>query len=391
MKTTIIGYGSRAPFVAVVMMLGMAPAAEDAIDPKRKANTIILDKVGVKNLRIETVTVGKQDFETTVFAIGRIEEIPANRSVLSSRISGHAVTVNVFQGDYVEKGQVLVEVKSRKAGIPGSPPAIVQLEAVQSGLVIDTHVRLGQPVEPESELLDISDRSQMWAVAKIPEKEAAGIAVGTRARIHIPALGDELIEATLTRFGIVADRAAGTVEGVFQIPNPEGLLRPGMRAEFSIITGSRKGVKSVPRTAVQGDPSKRVVFVKDFELKNAFVRTPVVLGEQNDRYVEILSIPNISGLFSADEVVTRGSYSLAFAGAGSISLKDALDAAHGHEHNEDGSEKNAAQKAVEEAESEGAASGGSKLSTPLLVYAGVITLLFLGAVQMLLTNRKAVA
>ncbi|MDA7523072.1 hypothetical protein N8535_01410, partial [bacterium] len=48
-----------------------------------------------------------------------------------------------------------------------------------------------------------------------------------------------------------------------------------------------------------------------------------------------------------DEVVTRGAYPLAFAGNGGISLKEALDAAHGHEHNEDGSEMTAAQKATE--------------------------------------------
>src|SRR5690606_14217382 len=48
-----------------------------------------------------------------------------------------------------------------------------------------------------------------------------------------------------------------------------------------------------------------------------------------------------------DEVVTRGSYSLGFAGAGGgPSLKEALDSAHGHEHNEDGSEMTADQKAA---------------------------------------------
>ena len=90
---------------------------------------------------------------------------------------------------------------------------------------------------------------------------------------------------------------------------------------------------AVPRSAIQGDASGRFVYVKDFELKNAFVKAPVVIGEQNERYVEIAS-----GLFPGDEVVTKGAYSLAFAGKGSVSLKEALDAAHGHPHNEDGSE-----------------------------------------------------
>lgn len=356
--------------------------AEEAVDPERAASIIILDENGARNLGIETVPVAERDFESTVFAIGRIEEIPGNRSVLSSRISGRAIRVHAFEGDHVEQGQVLVDVESRQ---PGDPPPVISLRAPQEGLIIASHVRVGQPVEPESELLDISERSEMWAVAKVPEKEASAIRVGTRARIRVPALGGDPIEATLARFGIMADREAGTVEGIFQIPNvPEGRLQPGMRAEFSIITGTRPGVMAVPRPALQGDPSKRVVFVKDFDLPNAFVRAPVQVGEQNDGYIEI-----VSGLFPGDDVVTRGAYSLGFAGGGSISLKEALDAAHGHEHNEDGSELPPEQKATSEEPANGHAHGGERLDAFVRIYAVVMTLLFICAAQLLWRKRKA--
>jgi hypothetical protein len=106
-----------------------------------------------------------------------------------------------------------------------------------------------------------------------------------------------------------------------------------MRAEFSIVLATRADVVTVPRSALQGDVANRFVYVKDFDLPHAFVKTPVVVGQGNERVVEI-----VSGLFPADEVVTQGAYSLAFAGGGSVSLKEALDAAHGHEHNPDGSE-----------------------------------------------------
>ena len=346
--------------VVATALANPAISAEEAISPERAANTIILDESGVQNLRIEMVEVEEQDFETTVFAIGRIEEIPANRSVLSSRISGRAVKVNAFEGDRVEKGQVLVEVESRQ---PGDPP----------------------PVEPDAEMLDISDRSEMWAIAKIPEKEAATMEVGTRARILVHAIGGEPIVAELTRFGIEADRKAGTVDGIFQIPNPDEKLQPGMRAEFAIITAVRSEVMAVPRSAVQGDPAKRVVYVKDFDLPNAFVRAPVVLGEQNDEFVEVLS-----GLFPGDEVVTSGSYSLGFAGGGSISLKEALDAAHGHEHAEDGSELTAEQIAARDAEHSASAAGGARQNHPILtIYAGLVSLLAIGALQLLWSRRNA--
>jgi len=307
----------------------------------RTDRTIILDAVGVQNLGIQTDWVDERDFKRSVFAIGRIEEIPSNHSVLSSRVAGRVIDIHAYEGDHVAAGDEVAVIETRQLG---DPPPTVTLKAPQGGLVTRSHIRLGQPVEPDAELMDFSDRSKVWAVAKIPEQAAADVSVDTLAHIRIPAL-DQVVDAKVIRFGVTADRDSGTVEAIFELDNADGRLRPGLRAEFSVITGGKSAVLAVPRESIQGDPSARVVFVKDFNLDNAYVRVPVVLGERNDQYVEVLQ-----GLFPGDEVVTKGAYSLMFAGGGQqMSLKEALDAAHGHEHNEDGSEITPEQKAKREA------------------------------------------
>ena len=347
-------------------------------------NMVILDENGIHNLGIQLVEAEEMEFETTVFTIGRIEDIPSNRSVLSSRISGRVIELDAFVGDTVSKGQVLAKVESRQLG---DPPPSIELKAPQQGKIIDSHVRLGQPVEPDAELLDIADRSRMWAVAKIPEQEAALVKIGSQAHIRIPALGGQLIDATLQRFGVDADRQAGTVEGIFVLDNPDLKLSPGMRAEFSIVLSSRENVLSVPKESIQGTPAERVVFVKDFDLPNAFIRTPVRLGEQNDQFVEIMG-----GLFPGDEVVTSGSYSLGFAGGSSgVSLKEALDAAHGHEHAEDGSELTEGQDSEDDHGhnhgEEGESHAGS--SSPLwMIYSGITTVLCVVLAQLLWRKRS---
>ena len=53
----------------------------------------------------------------------------------------------------------------------------------------------------------------MWAVAQIPEQEAAEVHVGTPARIVVPAAGGGPVEATLMRFGVSADRAKSVKAG----------------------------------------------------------------------------------------------------------------------------------------------------------------------------------
>lgn len=194
--------------------------------------------------------------------------------------------------------------------------------------------------------------SEVYAIARVPEDQAGKLALGAKAHIRVAALGDQPLEGVMLRVGTTADRESGTIDAIFKVANPDLRMRPDMRAEFSIVLSKRENVIGIPRSALQGEPSKRFVFVKHFDLPNAFVKAPVQTGQMNDRFVEI-----ISGLFPADEVVTRGAYSLSFVGGGSgISLKEALDAAHGHEHAEDGSELTP-EKRAEMAAKKRAASG----------------------------------
>lgn len=302
----------------------------------RASDTMVLDETGVKNLRIETVEAEEQDFEETIFSLGRIAEIPEKHAVLSSRISGGVIGLEAQEGESVEKDQILVRVESRQ---PGNPPPVIDLKSPISGLILESHIRIGEPVEPDKEMLDISDLSEVYAIARVPEHQAGKLAPGSTAHIRVAALGDKPLDGEMIRFGTSADRESGTIDAIFKVSNPGLRMRPGMRAEFSIVLGKRANVIGIPRAALQGDASKRFVYVKHFDLPNAFIKTPVQVGEMNDRYVEI-----ISGLLPADEVVTRGAYSLSFAGGGSVSLKEALDAAHGHEHAADGSELKAGEK-----------------------------------------------
>ena len=342
------------------------------------AETIILDETGVKNLRIETVEVEETTFEETVFALGRIAEIPENHAVLSSRISGRVLSLEAQEGDILEKDQLLVRVESRQ---PGNPPPVIELRSPIGGLLVESHIRLGEPVEPDKELLDISDLSEVYAIARVPEHQAAKLAPGSKAHIRVSALGDQPLEGVMLRFGTSADRETGTIDAIFKVTNPGLKMRPDMRAEFSIVLSQRSNVIGIPRAALQGDASNHFVYVKHFDLPNAFIKTPVQIGEMNDRMVEI-----VSGLFPADEVVTKGAYSLSFAGGGSgVSLKEALDAAHGHEHAEDGGELTPEKKAEIEAKNRAdsglppATFGGS--SSPVwMVASGVLFLLLVASV-----------
>lgn len=335
-------------------------------DHSDTANMVILDETAIQNLNIQTAEVEETDFEQQVFALGHVKILPGKKAIVSSRIPGRAYSVLALPDQQVSQGEELMWVESRQ---PGDPPPTVMLEAPMDGLIARVNIAVGQPIEPTQELIEIVNLDTVEASAQVPQHLAAKLAIGQKARIRIQGVTDQNFEATLAHLGAYADEQSGTVEASFHVPNPEHKLRPGMRAEFLITTGKREGVTVIPRSALLGDATNRHVYVKDFDLPNAFIKTPVVVGEMNGEHAEI-----ISGLFPADEVVIQGAYPLSHAGGGTMSLKEALDAAHGHEHNEDGSEKTPEQKAAENGQK---ADGFAAQFTPLTLFFAATTVILL--------------
>ncbi len=316
----------------ILSLTAILIASAIAASPPRNETTVVLDAAGVQNLGIETVTAEEATFERTISVLGEIDHTCESHSVLSSRIPGKIIEAIIHKGEFVKKGDVMLRIESRQ---PGDPPPIIDLTAPADGLVIESEGHLGAPVEPDATLMQIMDLSKVWAVARVPQHHAAILNDELTARIRIPAIGDQVYESKFFRLGTDTSQPS-TVDAIFEISNLDSKLRPGMRAELSLITSKRENVVSIPRAALQGDRANRFVFIKDYELEHTFVRVPVTIGEINDERAEI-----ISGLLPGDEIVVKGAYALAFAGKGNTSLKEALDAAHGHPHNEDGTEMTA--------------------------------------------------
>lgn len=358
-------------FLFILFTLGLQAA-------EKKPEIVTLDASSEKNLQIQTAIAEEGTFAKTITALGRLEAIPEKRSVLSSRISGRIIESDLRIGQYVEKGMELVLLESRQ---PGDPPPSIWLKAPANGTILGVNAVLGSPVEPTDVLCEIAELKEMYAIATLPQHQAAMIGQGTEADITLPLKPDTTLRGSLLKFTPCPcpDPACALGQNlskrdddehedsnsagvIFTVKNPDNQLRPGMNAQFVIRLQERKNVMSVPREALQGDGLARFVFIRDYELKHAFVRVPVTIGEINAERVEILS-----GLFPGDEVVTHGAYALSYAGKGNVSLKVALDAAHGHPHNEDGSEMTKEQIAAEKEHGHDHGHGEEGQTSPLVI------------------------
>lgn len=130
------------------------------------------------------------------------------------------------------------------------------VRAPLNGVVTSTAVSRGDSVGTNGELLTISDTSRVRLVADIDEYDIGRVATDMRAQARIDAL--EWMEPGLGTFNGVVDSVSPSARIVSNISvftvtvrfqNAEGLLRPGMTADLTILTAADSGLL-VPSSAV---------------------------------------------------------------------------------------------------------------------------------------------
>jgi HlyD family secretion protein len=127
-----------------------------------------------------------------------------------------------------------------------------KLTAPRSGYVLIRSVEPGEVVMPGSRVITIGDISEVKATFYIPNAELSAVRPGRKVEVRADAFPKKVFFGKIIRVGKEAeftprnvqtrddrDRLVYSVE--VQLPNPKGLLRPGMPVEVSVPgTGGKK-------------------------------------------------------------------------------------------------------------------------------------------------------
>jgi membrane fusion protein, heavy metal efflux system len=174
-----------------------------------------------------------------------------------------------------------------------------------AGTVIERNALRGRLVDADRPLFAIGDLSLLWLVVHAFERDAVRVVPGREAIVTFPALPGQSFGGKVTRVGSRVDPSSRTVDVRIELPNADGVLRPGMSATASIAIGDDTlHVVAVPVAALQRLPQGWCVFLPAGE-EGVFELRPVGRGRDLSGEVEILQ-----GLKPGERVVVDGAFLL---------------------------------------------------------------------------------
>ena len=133
--------------------------------------------------------------------------------------------------------------------------AYAEIKAPFDGIVTRRSVDTGHYVHPANSnsstpLLVIARTDKVRVCVDVPEMEAPLVDKGDAAMVRVQSLRNPQVEATITRTSWSLNAANRSLRAELDIPNPDGLLRPGMYATVTIHLDEQSGVLALPITAI---------------------------------------------------------------------------------------------------------------------------------------------
>jgi multidrug efflux system membrane fusion protein len=235
---------------------------------------------------------------------------------LAARQFGPQATVDSAQAAYDQAN----------AGIARTQAVISQklVRAPFDGELGVRKVEVGQFLTAGTQIVSLTDLSQLYANFTVTEKDSGHLKVGQVVRIAVDAYPGRSFEGTITTIEPQIATDTRNIRVQATIDNPERILKPGMFTTTTVVLPDKPPVVTVPETAVDytlyGDSVFVITEKKEDDGKTSLtaVRTFVRTGNRVGGRAEILS-----GLKEGDRVVAVGQLKLQSGAAVTISTDPA--------------------------------------------------------------------
>jgi membrane fusion protein (multidrug efflux system) len=306
-----------------------------------------------------TSIVAKQEhWPATMSVIGTMEAVQG--VTVSADLPGSVAKINFESGQFVHKGDVLVELDTRqevsqlaaleaqrdlaklnydrsqelsRQGVisrmdydrasadhkqteanVGEIRATIERKTIRapfSGVLGIRKINLGQYLAAGAAIVPLQALNPIYVDFGVPQQEAGKVKVGSNLRVSSEDLAGHQFTGRVTALDSIVDQTTRNVQVQATLANLEGKLKPGMFVQVEFGVGASRDVVTLPASAINYAPYGDSVFVitemKDPKgqsyrgVKQQFVKVDGSRGDQ---------VAIVSGVNAGDEVVTSGVFKL---------------------------------------------------------------------------------
>lgn len=247
----------------------------------------------LKAADIQTATAQSQTIKTQLKVVGKIAPNRDTLAPIYARYSGIIKSMTKNLGDEVTKGEVLVTIESNES------LQNYTINAPMTGTIVQKYATNGELAQNTKPIYEVANLASVWADFTLYRKEAPLIKQG----MEVTVTGDEgkpratSIVSYIAPLGI-EDSQTTLARAV--LSNEPRVWLPGMYVNAAITIQKKTVPVAVLLSSIQRMSEQDVVFVQQGDY---FEATPVILGQKDNQWVEVLS-----GIDPGERYVSKNSF-----------------------------------------------------------------------------------
>ncbi len=177
-----------------------------------------------------------------------------------------------------------------------------QLVADHAGVITAESADTGQNVQSGQAVYQLAWSGDVDVVCDLPETAVAGLAVGQRAQVSLPALPGKPYTAQVREIAAAADPQSRTWRVKFTLAQPDAAVRLGMTANVAIAPShaAAGSTFTIPATALFHDGNAPALWIIH-QPDNVLQLRRVIVSRYDARTITVTS-----GLADADQIVLQG-------------------------------------------------------------------------------------
>jgi membrane fusion protein, heavy metal efflux system len=170
-----------------------------------------------------------------------------------------------------------------------------------AGTVVQRQVGLGQYIQAGSSnpVFSIGDLSKVWMIANVREVDGSLVHVGDQVEVRVLAFPSRVFKAKISYVAPSMDPNTHRLAVRADVDNRDGLLKPQMFANFTILTGNDVAAPGVPKSAIvyEGETARVWIVAPN----GGLAPRPIQTGRTDGDLVEV-----VSGLEPGEKIVVSG-------------------------------------------------------------------------------------
>lgn len=264
--------------------------ASGTLEPRRRAEIRPLRAGIIDSLAVEvgdTVEEGqllaRLDGRELALQARRDRIAAANAEAELERLESLAGS-DAIASEEIDARRYELESARATARLSRTQASTMTVRAPFAGMVIAREVDVGNLAGTATVLYEIADTSALELDLHLPEREAAGVRVGTEVDIEL--VDGTTFSGTVVRRAPIVDALTGTVEFLVRAETYPALAAPGAFVRARVLLERREAAPSLPRRAVFELEGQAYVYV----LREGKARREAVeIGLEGGERVEIAS------------------------------------------------------------------------------------------------------